>query len=142
MRIVVDLKLTRDRITAHRGGTLVFDDVAVVALRRRADGADELVGIWSDRIDRVSTMTVPILSDIQFRPEIAAGVARFVVMKAWMDSRTGSRWFRRLLDRVEGRITIDGYDRMGAEAQQAFARFLQTRPPRTRWWVNGVEVRT
>lgn len=141
MRIELDIGLSKDRIVAHlRDGTVVFDDIAVVAVKPDAHGRQMIAGIGTDRPDRENITVVPLLSDIQFQAALAAAVARFIVHKAWREVRPGWASLLMLIDHVDARIAIDGHERLAAEDKTLFANYLPFDRHIT-WWINGEKVK-
>ena len=141
MKITLDVSLSSTRIRALlRDGTVVFDEVAVVALKPKGNGENDVVGIGSDRIDLEGTTLVPVVSQIQFDPDLAAVVVGYVTLKVWNDMRPGWRQVQMLLDRMDAWIAVEGYERLTKEDQRRFTKAL--RPfPRLTWWVAGEKVR-
>jgi hypothetical protein len=141
LRITIDVSLTHEKITAQLpDGTVVFDDVAVVALRPDAKGRQLIAGIGSDRPDRESTTVVPLVTQIQFQADLSAWVIWFVVMKVWNDIRPGWKAPLMLIDRVEAWVTIEGYERLTQDERRKFTKSLPYDRNIT-WWVGGEKVK-
>ncbi|MEO6351115.1 MAG: hypothetical protein ABIP53_10745 [Candidatus Limnocylindrales bacterium] len=138
MRITIDLRLAAERITARlSNGKVVFDDVAQVTVKPDTKGRLRVAGIGSERPDRESTAVLPVVSQLDFQPTLAASIAWFIVQQAWGELRPGWRGPLSLFDHVDARVALEGPT---ADERRSFAKSLPHQRGIT-WWVNGEMVK-
>jgi len=119
----------------------MFDEVALVATKLDDKGSEYVVGIGGDRQDRESSVVVPVVSEIQFQPELAAAIASYMALKTWSDLRPGMKGPLMLIDRMDAWVVVEGYGRLTVEERKKFTRSLRYYP-RLTWWVDGEKVKS
>lgn len=140
MKVLIEVAATKERLSARVvGRDIAYDGPNRVALS--ADrGRDLIAAIGADAGAVTGANLVEGVSVEAFDPDVAAGVVGYLGMLMWDRLHPGWRGPLGLLDRVEVRVSIDGYAQVPSDLRRAFVKALPYNPKIT-WWVEGEEVR-
>jgi hypothetical protein len=140
VKVLIEVDVSRERLLAR----VVGKDIAYEAPNRVAlskdNGTERIAAIGDDADDVQSDRVVEGVAVDSFDPVIAAGVVSYLGMHLWERLHPGWRGPLGMLDSVEVRVSIEGYDAVPSALRREFIKTLPYNPNMT-WWVGGEEDR-